>query len=492
MNKLNVLKLAAVVIVVGALAFFSYQYLGNPESRFLGVDLSLPLGLDLRGGVHLALEAKEKADGTPVTEDDLKKARTVIERRVNSLGVSEPSIQLDTARNRIIVEIAGTTDPEKAVEILRATAKLTFRYDTLETVTSDVFQRGVDVKNEAAVRVENNIVMFDAIENGITQAKVLERGNVRDESGTVFRVEQGRVTDKLISSDILMDGEYLNKASAAATDPTQGRSAYVVNFEFNTAGAGLFGDITTKYLNKKISIYLDEEFLQAPLVNQPILQGQGEITGYATKAEAAEMAALIESGALPVSMEIMEKQQVGAQLGADSMNKSLMACLVALILIIVFMVIYYRLQGVVASFALVMFAIIVLWVLKAFGVVLTLTGIAGFVLAVAMAVDLNIIVFERIKEEIAFGKSLRAAVDAGFSRAFLTVFDSNITTIFAALALLVIGSSSIRGFAVTLIIGIVVSLFTAVTFTRLIMRWVVGVNHKLNTWWLGVRRRREA
>jgi protein-export SecD/SecF family membrane protein len=428
MNQQNVLKLIATIIVVGVAAFFSFQFLGDPaKSAPLGVDLSLPLGLDLKGGVHLSLEAQPKEDGTPVTDDDLEKARTVIEKRVNNLGVSEPSIQVDRARKRIIVELAGITDPERAVEILKTTAKLTFR-------------------------------------------------EVKENKG------EGEIDDV-----VLMDGSSLRTATGSM-DNSKGYVDHIVEFEFNTEGANQFGEITTKYLNKQIAIYLDDDFLQAPMVNEPILQGKGVITGYASQQEAKEMAALLRSGSLPVSMTIVEKNQVGAKLGADSMNKSLMACLLAMVLIVAFMLIYYRLPGLVASFALIVFAIIVLWVLRAFGVVLSMAGIAGFVLAVAMAVDLNIIVFERIKEEIAFGKSLRAAVDAGFSRAFLTVFDSNITTIFAAVALLLLGSSNIKGFAITLMIGIIVSLFTAVTFTRLIMRWVVGVNHKINTWWFVLRR----
>jgi protein-export SecD/SecF family membrane protein len=409
---INAVKLAAAVVLVSVLAFFSFQYLGNSEK-------GIPLGLDLRGGVHLVLEAKPGEDGSPVTNDDMEKARVIIERRVNSLGVAEPTIQVDNARKRVIVELAGITDPDKAVETLRTTAKLTFR-------TAD-------------------------------------------------------------GSEILMDGSHLSNATASI-DNSSMPIDYVVNITFDSEGTKLFGDITTKYLGQKISIYMDDEFIQAPTVQSPILTGSGVITGYESHAKAIEQASLLRSGALPVSLEIIEKRQVGAQLGADSLQMSLLACVVAILLIIAFMVIFYRLPGLVASFALVVFALLVMWVLKAFGAVLTLTGIAGFVLALGMAVDLNIIVFERIKEEIAFGKSLRAAVDAGFARAFITVFDSNITTLFASVTLLVLGSTTIKGFALTLTIGVVASLFTAVTFTRWIMRWVVGLNPKMSTRLFGVRR----
>jgi len=197
----------------------------------------------------------------------------------------------------------------------------------------------------------------------------------------------------------------------------------------------------------------------------------------------------MRSGALPVSMSIAEKRQVGASLGVDSLQKSLTAGIYGLIFIVLFMLVFYRLPGLVANFSLLVYALIILWILKGFGAVLTLPGIAGFVLSIGMAVDLNIIVYERIKEEIRLGKSLRAAMEAGFSRAFLTVLDSNITTMFAAATLFFFTTGSTKGFAVTLGIGIIASLFTAVTFTRMVLRWIVGISPKMNTAWFGVKRR---
>jgi len=411
MNQLNVLKLAVTVLLVAVLAFFSVQKLGHLEQ-------GLTLGLDLRGGVHLVLQAKPGEDGAPVTNNDMERARSIIENRVNDLGVSEPNIQVDNTRKRIIVELAGIDNPDKAVEVLKTTAKLTFRN---------------------------------------------------------------------MDGEILMDGSLLKDAKGG-TDTSNGYPQYVVHLTFNAEGAKIFGDITTAYLGQPLAIYLDEDFKSAPTIKVPILTGQAVITGSATLEEANNQAAMLRSGALPVSMEIIEKRQVGALLGADSMQKSLMACVVGFILVVLFMILYYRLPGLIAGFALVVFAIIVLWILKALGAVLTLIGIAGFVLSLGMTVDLNIIVFERIKEEIAFGKSLRAAVDAGFSRAFMTVFDANITTLFTAAALLFMGSASIRGFALILAIGICTSLFTAVTFTRWVLRWTVGVNPRMSTRLFGVRR----
>ena len=410
MKRGNIIKLLITVILVIAVVFLSVEPLSNPES-------GIPLGLDLRGGVHLVLQAEPGKDSSTITNDDMDKARAIIEQRVNALGVSEPYIQVDYQKKRIIVELAGIDNPDEAVELLKTTAKLTFR----------------------------------------------------DSEG-----------------NILLDGSKL-KDARAAVDNSSGRPNYVVHITFTPEGANEFAKITTDMLGKNLAIYLDEQMIQNPVVRSPIVNGQGQIEGYSSLEEAANYAMLLRSGALPVSMSIVERYQVGALLGQDSLNKSLNACLVALIFIFLFMLFLYRLPGLVADFALIVFSVIVLWALYVIDTVLTLPGIAGFVLSLGMTLDLNIIVFERIKEELKLGKSLRAAVDAGFSRAFITVFDSNLTTLFAAAALFLLGSSSIKGFAITLMIGILVSLFTSITFTRWIMRWIVGINPRMNRALFGVK-----
>jgi preprotein translocase subunit SecD len=410
MRSRNIIKLVVAVIVVAAAVFLSVAPLTDPAK-------GIPLGLDLKGGVHLVLQAEPGKDGKPVTNDDMDKARVIIEQRVNGLGVSEPYIQVDYNKKRVIVELAGVEDPDKAVETLQTTAKLTFRN------------------------------------------------------------EQG---------EILLDGSELKDAKAAV-DTSRGTADYVVQISFSTEGAKKFAAITTAYLNKNIGIYLDEEMIQNPVVSTPITNGEGQIQGYSSLEEAAQYAVMLRSGALPVSMDVIEKRQVGALLGVDSLNRSLNAGFYAIIFIFIFMLVFYRLPGAVAVFSLVCFSLIVLWVFYLIPVVLTLPGIAGFVLSIGMAVDLNILVYERIKEEIKLGKSLRAAVDAGFSRAFITVFDSNLTTLIAALALFLLGSSTIKGFALTLIIGVLASFITGITITRSVMRWIVGVNPRLSTVLFGVK-----
>ena len=408
MRRGNIIKLVTVVLLVAVAVALSIRPLMDPEKGVL-------LGLDLRGGVHLVLQAEPNKDGTPITSDDIDKAKAIIEKRVNDLGVSEPTIQADYDKSRIVVALAGVTDPDQAVEILKTTAKLTFR----------------------------------------------------DPQG-----------------NIVLQGDELKDAKGG-----QGSAGgYVVNLSFSSEGAKKFADLTTELIGQRLGVYLDEDLLTNPTVNVPILNGQAEITGYETLEAAANDAVLMRSGSLPVSMSIEEKRQVGASLGVDSLNKSLYAGAYGLIFIFLFMIVFYRIPGVVANLSLFVYSLIVLWVFWMFRVVLTLPGIAGFILSIGMAVDFNIIVYERIKEEIRLGKSLRAGVESGFSRAFVTIVDAHLTTLIAAVTLYYFGTGTIQGFAMALGVGIVVSLFTGIAFTRPILRWTVGMNPKMNTTWYGVRR----
>ncbi len=239
-----------------------------------------------------------------------------------------------------------------------------------------------------------------------------------------------------------------------------------VNLEFTDEGADKFAEATTRLINQPLMIVLDGELLQSPIVQEPILNGQARITGYETIEEAHEIAVLLRSGALPVKVDIMEKRVVGPTLGQDSLDKSIYAGAIGLALIVAFMILYYRVPGFVANIALVVYSLIVLAIYNALGVVLTLPGVAAFILSLGIAVDANIIIFERFKEELNNGKSLRSAIDSGFKRAFVAVFDANVTTLLAAVVLYYFGASSLKGFAVTLSIGILVSMFTAITLTR--------------------------
>lgn len=404
-------SLAFLLVILLVLGVGSYYLIKTKV-----IENNINLGLDLQGGVHVVMEAVDTPDA-PVKPDSIARVKAVIENRVNGFGVKEPIIQPQGDR-RLIVELAGVKDADKALALIDKTALLRF-------VTPD-----------------------------------------------------GRVVVK---------GQDLADAQAVI-DPNSNQP--LVTMKFNAEGTKKFAAITTELVNKypdpndpnrKIAIFLDEEMLQNPSVNEPITTGNAQIQGgYKDLADANRIAILLRSGALPVKLEKVAVQTVGPTLGADSLAKSKKAGMVGIAAIVVFMLVYYRLPGFMANIAIAVYMIIVLGILAALQATLTLPGIAGFLLSIGMAVDANVIIFERLKEEIREGNSLRKALDAGFSRAFWTIFDSNVTTLIAAAVLYYFGTGAIKGFALTLSIGILASMFTAITFTRWLLKLLVnsGVKNK--------------
>ncbi len=375
----------ALIVALSLLSYFTYRPILN----------NLDLGLDLRGGLHVVLEAQEKP-GQKISADTIQKAVGILRNRVDKLGVSEPVIYPEGDR-RVVVEIAGVQDPEAAVDIIKNTAELEFW----------------------------------------------------DENGKV-----------------MVTGKHLKDAQAVAASGGQG---FEVNIEFDKEGAKLFGDATTANVNKPLMIVIDGKVISAPNVEGPITDGSARITGNFSAKEAENLAVLLRSGALPVSFKILEKRTVGPTLGSDSLDKSLKAGLLGLVAILIFMLGYYRLPGLVADISMTLYSVLVLGTMAALGTVLTLPGIAAFALSIGMAVDANIIIYERVKEELRWGKTLKAAIEAGFGRAFWTIFDANLTTLIAAFVLLYFGSGPIKGFAVTLSIGIVAGMLVALVFTRYLL-----------------------
>ncbi|NLC77846.1 MAG: protein translocase subunit SecD [Clostridia bacterium] len=392
-------QLAVVVIAIIAVGLFAFQPLLY----------SLELGLDLKGGVQVTLQAKDKP-GEKVSGEEMRQLQAVIRERVDQLGIAEPRIQI-AGEDRLIVELAGLEDPEAAVELIGKTAMLEFK-------TAD-----------------------------------------------------GR---------IILQGDQL-KDARAGHDPRDNKP--VINLEFNAEGAKAFAEATTeaaKYRNtgdprNYIAIFLDGQLISNPGVSEPIPNGKAVISGgFEDFEEAANLAALLRGGALPVETEVIAKQAIGPSLGMESLDKSKVAVAVGLAAIVLFLLVVYRVPGVVANLSLIIYAVIVLSALYLLKAVLTLPGIAGLLLSVGMAVDANIIIYERVKDELRNGKTLRAAVESGFKRAFWTIFDANVTTLIAAAILYYLGSGPIRGFAVTLSIGIVASMFTAITLTRWLLRVTIA------------------
>ena len=362
--------------------------------------LSIKQGLDLQGGTHVVLSLSDTAD-SKVDQDSVDRVKQIIDRRVNELGLTEPLIQQEGA-NRIIVELPGISDPEKAVALLGKTALLEFRDEA-----GKVGLTGKDLKN--------------------SQAQVNGQQNV-------------------------------------------------IALEFSDEGAKKFEDMTRKNVNRKIGIYLDNELLTDPMVNEAITGGKAVITGQRDLQEAQRIALLLRSGALPVKVEILEISTVGPTLGEDSKAKSEKAFTIGIALIFTFMLLFYRASGVVAIIALLLYILLTLGALKLLEATLTLPGIAGVILSVGMAVDANVLIFERFKEELRAGKTLRVAMELGFNRAFSTIVDSNVTTLFAAVVLFFLGTGPIKGFAVTLTVGIIISMFTAITVTKYLLITLIRTN----------------
>jgi len=392
------LAVALAAMVTASPVFQNYQQ----TQKYLPFIKWINLGLDLQGGVHVVMEAKDAPDAK-VTPEAMRQLKAVIQNRVDQFGVAEPVIQQQGDR-RLIVELAGIKDPEEAVNTMVKTAFLEFKTADGQTVVT-----GKDLE--------------DAQES---------------------------------------------------KDPTSG--AVEVNLTFKSEGSQKFAQATTANVGKQIAIILDGKILQNPTVQGPITQGKARITGYQSLEEAHNIAILLRSGALPVKVEVIEKRTVGPALGADSLAKSKHAGVVGVTAILVFMLVYYRLPGLVANFALIIYSVIVLIIFAGLNVTMTLPGIAGFLLSLGIAVDANVIIFERIKEEMRGGKGLRSAIDAGFKRGFVAVFDANATTVLAAAVLLFLGTGPIKGFAVTLIIGIAASMITAISMTRWLLHLLAASN----------------
>ncbi|MBI2267219.1 MAG: protein translocase subunit SecD [Armatimonadetes bacterium] len=379
---------------------------------------SIKLGLDLRSGTHILLELKPKK-GEQATTADVDQVKKVLEERINQLGTTEPIIQRQ-GLDRIIVDLPAITDPEKALEIVTRTAFLEFKE-----------LKGKDPKT----------------------------GEEKWET--------------------VLTGEFLKDAYDTA-DPNSGKP--MVLFELKKPeGAKRFARITERLINKPLGIFLDDVKIDAPIVQGIIDRGSGQISGGTMDQDAAHrLAILLRAGALRMPVKPIEVVTVGPTLGQEALVKSLWAGAVGVLFVALFMIWCYRLPGVVADVALVVYALVLMAVMVVFKFTLTLPGIAGFVLSIGMAVDANVLIFERLKEELKGEKTLRGAIEAGFQRAFSSILDSHVTTIIGAGALYYLGSSSVKGFGLTLALGTLLSLFTAVFVTRVFMEFIVEQNVSTN------------
>ncbi|MDX1974931.1 MAG: protein translocase subunit SecD [Rickettsiales bacterium] len=364
----------------------------------------------------------------------LAQSLQIIDRRVNETGTKEPIIQRQGDK-RILLQVPGLADPEHLKRLLGRTAKMTFHLVD-ETVRGEDIESGV-------VPPGTRIVLADSNER---------HANAPAKYAIFSRV--------MLSGDLLVDAN-------TSYDPQT--SEPVVSFRFNNTGARKFGEITSENVGKLFAIVLDNKVITAPVIRSAILGGSGVISGNFTVESANDLALLLRAGALPAPLKVIEERSVGPSLGADSIKAGALASGLAIVLVVVFMVLFYGLFGLFANIAMIINAFMTLSLLALFGATLTLPGIAGIVLTVGMAVDANVLIYERMREEIRNGKSIYAAIEDGFRLAFGTIFDSHITILIAALLLFIFGTGTIKGFAVTLAIGVICSLYTAVLVTRLMV-----------------------
>ncbi|MBD3321666.1 MAG: protein translocase subunit SecD [Chitinivibrionales bacterium] len=499
------------------------------------------LGLDLQGGMRLVLEIDRSRLTDEEDKDVLDRAYTIIENRINGLGVAEPTIQKQ-GRDRLIIELPGLKNEDAAKQVIGSTAQLEFKLvrdpselmralriidnvvsgkepadSTATDTTADttaledegarekarqLFEGSEEIEDTAGDTTggEEILTSFTGLlvqvgeqigvvkKNQLKVEKILKRKDVREAlqrqgmGGSQFLwghdyQKQGDIELLplyYVKSRPELKGDAISEANAVLSQGGMNQGQPIVSLEMNRKGARVFSRVTAANVNKYLAIVLDSTVYSAPVIRQKISQGRAQIEGSFTMEEAKNLAIVLQAGALPAPVDIIEERTIGPSLGQDSVRTGIIALCIGFALIVFFMAIYYKMSGLIADFALILNLLFVLAVMAGINATLTLPGIAGLILIIGMAVDANVIIFERIREELIVGKTIRSAVDAGYSRAFLTIMDANITTLITAFILLWIGTGPIKGFAITLIFGIIASLFTALFITKAIFNIIVG------------------
>ena len=528
----RLIVIAAVLGLSAYLLYPSYKYFGDYRKRTPDqlnqltdaqrksyqktLEKSLKLGLDLQGGMHVVMELDESKGKVENKGDALDRAMEVLNTRVDAFGVAEPTVARQ-GDNRILVQLPGIDDPERVRKLIGEVAQLKFQkvreaqevmplLENLDKKLKEKQPARADT-DTSATALGDSLFQFEqkpgeskdpAVENPFTSQFVDYRFGalyVPDDGVRVQRVqqllkdlkneipqgfqftwssEQGPPTADGLPTKALyvlntkkeMEGDRLEDARISPDPDQPGRMS--VNFRLDRRGARQFARITEEMVGKQLAIVLDDVVKSAPSIKGKIPSGEGVITGSFTDKEAVDLGIVLRAGAMPVSLKFAEERTVGPTLGSDSLRRGLTASLVGLGLSVLFLLVYYKLSGLLAAAALTMNLIVVLAVMAILRASLSLPGIAGMVLSVAMAVDANVLIFERIREELRKKKTVGASIEAGYKNAFSAILDSNLTTVFAAIVLFYYGTGPVRGFAVTLIIGIAASMFTALFVTRFV------------------------
>lgn len=432
-------------------------------------------GLDLQGGVQVLLEADMPA-GQQVTADAMSAARAIVENRVNALGVTEPLVQ-SVGTNRIAVELPGIDDPEQAIAAIRETGLLEF----VDAGFTPLL---------AGTKVETSYTKYGTLGALPTPTPALETPAATvtaTETVTPTAIAEATPGPKVYTT--ILTGKYLRNVGLGFDETNKPE----ILLEFTEEGTAIFRDYTQNNIGAFLAIALDQTIISSPQIQTAIPDGRARITGGFTLAEAQAIVVQLRYGALPVPLKVVERRTVGPTLGQDSVQKSIRAGAVGLVVVLIFMLTYYRLPGIVADLALLIYALLTFALFKLIPVTLTLPGIAGFLLSVGTAVDANILIFERMKEELRRGRPLGRAIEAGFDRAWTSILDSNLAVFITCIILWFFGStfgaSIVKGFAVTLFVGVAVSMFSAVTVTRTFLRLlfhIVGEKLRDKPWLFGI------
>jgi len=395
-------------------------------------DSAFKLGLDLQGGVHLVYQA----DLSGVEEKDRSSSmdglRDVIERRVNLFGVQEPVVQLEG--ERLIIELAGIKNTNQAIKMIGETPYLEFKEQRPADELKKIEDKGKELEGK----------------------KTMEEIQQVPDWQVAFE-------DSFMSASTPLTGKYLKKAEVGFDNNTM---KPMILLQFDDEGAKIFKELTARNIGKPLAIYLDYQLTQAPIVQVEIPDGKAQITGDFKVEEVKQRVRELNAGALPIPISLLSQQSVGPTLGAISLEKSLKAGMIGFLIVILFMIIFYRAPGLLASLALGIYVVLLLAIFKLIPVTLTLAGIGGFILSIGMAVDANVLIFSRMREELREGKSFGIAIEEGFNRAWPAIRDSNLTTLIVAFLLFTLGTSFVKGFAMTLSFGILLSMFSAIFVTK--------------------------
>ena len=460
---------------------------------------SLNLGLDLQGGIHLVLEVKTEGMEQQEAQDAVAQAQEVIRNRVDQFGVAEPTIQRQ-GENRIIIELPGVQDVQRAKDLVGQTALLEFQILEPAEDRTRLIQRidQVLAPEDEGEEEEEDLLLSSTAERAPLSSMLSPAGEDLTVSGRDLQRVKNLLNTPEAQELIPADVEFLFSSKPAGAEGNEFYFLYlvrkrpemtghmiqdafvsigqvveymgqpIINFSTTDEGVRLFSRITGSHIGDRMAIVLDESVYSAPTIQNKISEGRGIITGSGTQEEAKDLAIVLRAGALPAEVEIIEDRTVGPSLGRDSIEQGKTAAIYSMVLVVIFMVLYYRAAGLVADCALLLNMLFIMAVLAGFNATLTLPGIAGIILTIGMAVDANVLIFERIREELRSGKTVRAAIDSGYGHALSAIIDANVTTFLVGIVLYQFGTGPIRGFALTLCIGIISSLFTAFFVTRTI------------------------